>query len=356
MRQIARQRFEQHHAQRVPIRRLADPSLAKELGRHVGRRSGDLRVRVARGRSIELANQSEIQHAGERITTIMPMPEDEASWDRLDVMFATSRGTVRRNKLSDFIQVNRGGKIAMKLDEGEAIVDVEICTERDDVLLTTANGQCIRFAVPEVRASRAAIPWACAASRSAGATPSSRWRFCAMSRRARRNAQADLKMRRAVTGEGAGPDVETVDDDLDDDIVEAETPAPEREADLAIGRYAEMSAGEQFILTISERGFGKRTSSYEYRITGRGGKGITAMAVNNRNGKLVASFPVQDGDQIMLVTNDGQLIRVPVDGIRIVSRGMQGVTVLPTRDGSRVVSVEHIEGEDPEESGEAEAE
>ncbi len=294
--------------------------------------------------------------AGERITTIMPMPEDEASWDRLDVMFATSRGTVRRNKLSDFIQVNRGGKIAMKLDEGEAIVDVQICTERDDVLLTTANGQCIRFAVPEVRVfkgrdsmgvrgialGRGDAIISMAILRHVEASPEERAGY--------------LKMRRAVTGEGAGPDVETVDDDLDDDIVEAETPAPEREADSAIGRYAEMSAGEQFILTISERGFGKRTSSYEYRITGRGGKGITAMAVNNRNGKLVASFPVQDGDQIMLVTNDGQLIRVPVDGIRIVSRGMQGVTVLATRDGSRVVSVEHIEGEDPEESGEAEAE
>ena len=106
-----------------------------------------------------------------------------------------------------------------------------------------------------------------------------------------------------------------------------------------------MSAAEQFVLTLSEKGYGKRTSSYEYRITGRGGKGITAMAVNSRNGELVASFPVENADQIMLVTDGGQLIRVPVDGIRIVGRGSQGVTVFSTREGERVVSVEHIEGE-----------
>ena len=114
-----------------------------------------------------------------------------------------------------------------------------------------------------------------------------------------------------------------------------------------------MGAREQFILTVSEKGYGKRTSSFEYRVTGRGGKGITAMAVNNRNGLLVASFPVEESDQIMLVTNGGQLIRVPVDGIRTVGRTSQGVTVFATRDGERVVSVEHIEGDDVEEGGEA---
>ena len=106
-----------------------------------------------------------------------------------------------------------------------------------------------------------------------------------------------------------------------------------------------MSAAEQFVLTLSEKGYGKRTSSFEYRITGRGGKGITAMIVNSRNGELVASFPAEHADQIMLVTDGGQLIRVPVDGIRIVGRGSQGVTVFSTREGERVVSVEHIEGE-----------
>jgi len=149
-------------------------------------------------------------------------------------------------------------------------------------------------------------------------------------------------MRRAVTGEPTGGEANGTE--AEDETVAAAALSPER--------YTEMSAQEQFILTLSERGFGKRTSSYEYRITGRGGKGITAMAVNTRNGRLVASFPVEESDQIMLVTNGGQLIRVPVDGIRTVGRTSQGVTVFATRDGERVVSVEHIEGEDAEEAGE----
>jgi DNA gyrase subunit A len=153
-----------------------------------------------------------------------------------------------------------------------------------------------------------------------------------------------LKMRRAVTGEQANGA------ENGDAAIEAEDETASAEA-LSMERYTEMSAQEQFILTISEKGFGKRTSSYEYRITGRGGKGITAMAVNARNGALVASFPVENEDQIMLVTDGGQLIRVPVDGIRIVGRGSQGVTVFSTKGKEKVVSVEHIEGEDAEEGG-----
>jgi DNA gyrase subunit A len=151
-----------------------------------------------------------------------------------------------------------------------------------------------------------------------------------------------LKMRRAVTGEQSAPEGNGAE--AEEETANAVALSPER--------YAAMGAQEQFILTVSERGYGKRTSSYEYRITGRGGKGITAMAVNSRNGRLVASFPVENEDQIMLVTNAGQLIRVPVDGIRTVGRASQGVTVFSTRDGERVVSVEHIEGEDVEEGGE----
>jgi DNA gyrase subunit A len=281
---------------------------------------------------------------GERITTIMPLPEDEASWDKLDVMFATSRGTVRRNKLSDFVQVNRGGKIAMKLDEGEHIVDVQICSEHDDVLLTTAKGQCIRFPVTDVRVFKGRDSMgvrginlgegdgiiSMAILRHVEATGDER--------------SAYLKMRRAVMGEQTGPETEAADD-------AEETEASD--ASLSQERYAEMSAQEQCILTLSEKGYGKRTSSYEYRITGRGGKGITAMAVNSRNGQLVASFPVENSDQIMLVTDGGQLIRVPVDGIRIVGRNSQGVTVFSTRGKEKVVSVEHIEGEDDDDIAEA---
>ncbi|MFL5225548.1 MAG: DNA gyrase subunit A [Microvirga sp.] len=281
---------------------------------------------------------------GERITTIMPLPEDEASWDRLDVMFATRSGSVRRNKLSDFVQVNRAGKIAMKLDEGDEIVDVQICSEADDVLLTTAKGQCIRFPVPDVRVFKGRDSTgvrgialgqgdrliSMAILRHVDATPEERMTFL-------RRASA---MRRALGIEPADePSANGVES------TEAEEPVT-REVELG-DKYAHMDEAEQFVLTISEKGYGKRTSSYEYRITGRGGKGIVAMAVNERNGKLVASFPVEHSDEIMLITNEGQTIRVPVDDIRIVGRGTQGVTVFKT-DGARVVSVEHIEGEDGE--------
>jgi DNA gyrase subunit A len=275
----------------------------------------------------------------ERITTIMPLPEDESSWDSLDVMFTTSRGTVRRNKLSDFAQVNRAGKIAMRLDEGDTIVGVQICSEGDDVLLTTAKGQSIRFPVPDVRVFKGRDSMGV---RGIALAEGDSIISMAILRHVEATSEERvgyLKMRRAVMGEHNG------------DASEGEEEVPA--AALSQERYAQMSAEEQFILTLSENGYGKRTSSYEYRITGRGGKGITAMAVNSRNGSLVASFPVEHSDQIMLVTNGGQLIRVPVDGIRIAGRSTQGVIVFGTRDGQRVVSVEHIEGEDEsEEEGE----
>src|SRR4051794_3914681 len=277
---------------------------------------------------------------GERITTIMPLPEDEASWDKLDVMFATSRGTVRRNKLSDFVQVNRAGKIAMKLDAGEHIVDVQICSENDDVLLTTAKGQCIRFAVPEVRVFKGRDSMGVRGINLADGDDIISMAILRHMEATGEERAGYLKMRRAVMGEQTNGETVNGDGDAEEEGISAEA--------LSMERYTEMSAHEQFILTLSEKGFGKRTSSFEYRITGRGGKGITAMAVNSRNGNLVASFPVENGDQIMLVTDAGQLIRVPVDGIRTVGRGSQGVTVFSTRDKERVVSVEHIDGEDAE--------
>jgi DNA gyrase subunit A len=309
----------------------------------------------ARGKA--LVNMLPIE-AGERITTIMPLPEDEASWETLDVMFATASGGVRRNKLSDFVNVNRAGKIAMKLDEGDHIVDVQICTENDDVLLTTANGQCIRFAVPEVRVFKGRDSTgvrginlakddeviSLAILRHLDATPDER---AAYLKRAAAN-------RRALNGEA---------DEATEAVPVAEADAEESASgDIELGqeKYAAMGAAEQFILTISERGYGKRTSSFEYRVTGRGGKGIVAMVVNDRNGKLVASFPAVDSDQLMLVTDGGQLIRVPVDAgpdnrIRIAGRSTQGVTVFNTAKDEKVVSVECInddgESEGDEETG-----
>ena len=267
--------------------------------------------------------------AGERITTIMPLPENEEDWDRLDVMFATANGNVRRNKLSDFTQVNKAGKIAMKLDDGDMIVDVQICTADDDVLLTTAMGQCIRFAVDDVRVFKGRDS---TGVRGINLSKDDRVISMAILRHVDATAEeraAYIKMRRAVSG-----DVGLEETDSEEEAV--------ADAALSQERYAELSAREQVILTISENGYGKRSLAYEYRVTGRGGKGIVAMAVNERNGKLVASFPVDVTDQIMLVTNGGQLIRCPVDGIRVAGRSTQGVTVFNTADEEHVVSVERI--------------
>ena len=296
---------------------------------------------TARGKA--LVNMLPIEQ-GERITTVMPLPEDEATWGELDVMFATTRGTVRRNKLSDFTNVNRAGKIAMKLDEGDAIVDVQICRESDDTLLTTQNGQCIRFSVTDVRVFKGRDSVGVRGiSLGAGDT------VIALSILRHMAADAGerlayLKMRRAVAGETvADAAAEAVADEV---AAEGGEPDDVQPSSLPEDRYIAMQLAEQVILTISANGFGKRTSSYEYRLTNRGGKGIVAMAVNARNGKLVASFPVEDGDGLMLVTNAGQLIRVPVDRIRVVGRGSQGVTVFRTGAGEEVVSVERIPAEE----------
>jgi DNA gyrase subunit A len=272
---------------------------------------------------------------GERITTIMPLPEDESSWGQLDVMFATTGGNVRRNKLSDFVDVRRSGIIAMKLDEGEEIVDVQICTERDDVLLTAAGGQCIRFAVTDVRVFTGRTSMGV---RGIALADSDKVISLAILRHMEVDAEeraAYLRRANAVRRGGAEEESGIDTEDASGAI------------ELGEQRYVEMSAAEQFVLTISENGYGKRSSSYEYRTTGRGGKGIVAMSVNERNGKLVASFPVEDSDQIMLVTDKGQLIRCPVEDIRIAGRSTQGVIVFDTAEDEHVVSVEHI-GEDQE--------
>ena len=276
---------------------------------------------------------------GERITTIMPLPEDESSWSELDVMFATTGGNVRRNKLSDFVDVRRSGIIAMKLDEGEAIVDVQIAKENDDVLLTAAGGQCIRFPVTDVRVFQGRTSMGV---RGINLGVGDKLISLTILRHMDVNAEERAAYLRRANAVRRGGVEDEMDTDNEDAIGAIE---------LGEQRYVEMSANEQFVLTISENGYGKRTSSYEYRTTGRGGKGIVAMSVNGRNGKLVASFPVEDSDQIMLVTDKGQLIRCPVEDIRIAGRSTQGVTVFNTADEERVVSVEHLT-EEGEHSGE----
>ena len=274
----------------------------------------------------------------ERITTIMPLPEDASDAANMHLMFATRSGSVRRNELSDFENINRSGKIAMKLDEGDQIANVEICSKANDVLLTTALGQCIRFCVDDVRVFKGRDS---TGVRGIKLEEGDQVISMAIIRHVDATAEervAFIKMSRAVAGEEAEAE------NSDEEVV--------ADAGLSQERYAAMGAAEQVILTISSNGYGKRTSSFEYRITNRGGKGIVAMAVNDRNGPLVASFPVEHSDQIMLVTDGGQLIRCPVDGIRKAGRSTQGVIVINTADDEHVVSVERL-GEDEGDEGEA---
>jgi DNA gyrase subunit A len=287
----------------------------------------------ARGKA--LINLLPLQQ-NETITTILPLPEDETAWQTLNVMFSTSMGDVRRNDLSDFVEVRQNGKIAMKLDEGVEIVGVEICTEQNDVLMTTAAGQAIRFPVDDVRLFKGRESTGVRGIRLDGddrviSMAILRHVDAAPAERAAYVKQAN-SIRRAATGERAPTD-------------EIEMPAEEGSeapTELSPERYAELGAAEQFVLTLSENGYGKRTSAYEFRVSGRGGKGIMAMVVNSRNGKLIASLPVEYSDQIMLVTDGGQMIRCPVDGISIVGRSTQGVTIFNTAENERVVSVRPI--------------
>jgi len=277
----------------------------------------------------------------ERVTNILPLPEDEDAWEQLQIMFATRSGSVRRNKLSDFRRVNRNGKIAMKLDEGDAIIGVQICREEEDVLLTTATGHCIRFPVDVVRVFAGRTSTGVRGIKLDKGNHVISMAILHHVETSSEDAKAYLKhaaaMRRA-----AGED--NIDEPED-----ADTP------DVAISqeRIAELGAREQFVLAVTANGYGKRTSSYEYRTSGRGGKGIIAIQTTKRNGEVVASFPVEETDQLMLVTDGGQLIRTPVDGIRIAGRNTQGVTIFKTREGEKVVSVGRVEdAEGDDEDGE----
>ncbi|MEZ5922008.1 MAG: DNA gyrase subunit A [Parvularculaceae bacterium] len=286
---------------------------------------------------------------GERVTSILPLPEDEESWSELQILFATRSGNVRRNKLSDFQRVNRNGKIAMKLEDEwrsgqDAIVGVQICRPEQNVLLTTGHGMCIRFRIEDVRVFAGRTSTGVRGIRLAGDDEVISMAILNGIDATTDEARAYLKhaaaMRRAAGEEG--------DDEVEDGEPIATALSPER--------IAELGAAEQFVLTVTENGYGKRSSSFEYRTSGRGGKGIAAIVVNNRNGPVTASFPVEDSDQIMLVTDGGQLIRTPVGGIRIAGRNTQGVTIFRTGADEKVVSVERIEDIGDEEDDEIDGE
>ncbi|MGR0183172.1 DNA gyrase subunit A [Azospirillum aestuarii] len=276
---------------------------------------------------------------GETITTVLPLPEDEAVWADLHVVFATSKGNVRRNRLSDFANIRSNGLIAMKLEEeGERLIAVRTCSEADDVLLATGGGKCIRFEVGDVRVFAGRTSTGVRGIRLADGDEVISMTTLHHVDSSPEERAAFLKMKReeGVEMEGeAAPEADEVP-------TEAVTISPER--------YEELKGLEQYVLTVTERGYGKRTSSYEYRVTGRGGQGIWNMEMGDRNGSIVAAFPVEDSHQVMMVTNGGQVIRMPIHDVRIAGRKTLGVTLFRVGADERVVSVASI-AEDEDTNG-----
>ncbi|MGV8949096.1 MAG: DNA gyrase subunit A [Candidatus Paracaedibacter sp.] len=273
--------------------------------------------------------------SGETISTVMILPEEEHLWDQMFVMFATSKGNVRRNRLSDFLNIKANGKIAMKLDEGENLIAVQTCTENDDVLLSTRKGKCIRFHMNEIRIFVGRDSNGVRGIRLS--TDDRVISMAIMGQMILSTEERDAYLRQAAKARQAleGGADESIDEAGDEegstDILK-----------LSPERIQELASGEQFILTVTENGFGKRSSSYGYRTTGRGGMGVDSIIVNDRNGGVVGSFPVNPTDQIMLVTDGGQLIRCPVHDIRIAGRRTQGVTIFRVGEEEKVVAVSRI--------------
>jgi len=280
--------------------------------------------------------------AGERIATILALPEDESQWEKLNVVFTTKNGNVRRNELSDFVSINKSGKIAMKLEAGDGIIGVAVCTDRDDVLLTTKLGKCIRFPLADVRVFKGRESTGVRGIKLANGDEVVSLTLLHHSDASSAESRSYLKQAGAARRAAGEEDMaEEMPEDAEDGAEEA-TLTPER--------YAELGASEQFVLAVSENGFGKRTSSFEYRVTGRGGSGIVAMGMGRKNSAIIAAFPVEESDDLMLISNTGQTIRVPVGGISVQGRSAQGVVVFRMEGDERVVSVERIISEGTDDS------
>ena len=299
---------------------------------------------ATRGRSF---NQLLPLDGDEQITSIMALPEADEDWEGLDIMFASRSGGVRRNSLADFTRVNRNGKIAMKPDEGDGIVDVRIVSEDDDIMLTTANGKAIRFQVTDVRRFNSRASTGVRGIKLAGDDH-------VISMAVLRHVDITVEERNAYLKRSA-MERRALGDDVDEAADDDESG---EEAVLSDERYGFLSANEQLLLTIADDGLGKRTSSYRYKVQGRGGNGVKAQNLERGKGKpdasLVRSFVVEDGDQIMLVTDGGQLLRTGVDNISIVSRSSKGVWIIRTRNDEHVVSVGRIAEPDEDDEGDGE--
>ena len=298
------------------------------------------------------------------VTTVLPLPQDETLWDSLHLVFATSLGNVRRNRLSDFRNVRSSGLIAMKLDEGDHLIGVATCREGDDVLLATRKGRCIRFQLSDdtVRVFAGRDSSGVRGIRLLG--KDAVISLSVLRHVDARNEEREAYLRianakRRANGNGNGGDEEaaaTLEASVPEDPP-IESPAPEGEgpaADVALTpeRIVELDEAEELLLTVTDMGFGKRSSAYEYRVTGRGGQGIANIALAPRNGTaVVATFPVRTGDDVMLVTDAGRLIRVPADQVRITGRQAMGVTLFRVIAGEHVTSVFPVVESDAEENG-----
>jgi len=278
--------------------------------------------------------------AGETISTVLPLPEDETEWGGLHIMFATAHGTVRRNSMAAFTNIPTAGKIAMRFGMGAAdesdsdsddeqvdltdrLIGVSLLTEEDNVLIATRHGKAIRFKATDVREFQSRTSTGVRGIRLLGDDEVISMSILHRVGTTQEEREAYLRSPRWRDNDGA----------------EGLTP----------DRYAELAEKEQFILTITENGYGKRTSAYEYRRTNRGGQGITNIDTSARNGCVVASFPARQGEQLMLVTDQGKMIRTTVADIRIMSRGTQGVTIFRVAENEHVVSVARIDESEEEE-------
>jgi DNA gyrase subunit A len=282
------------------------------------------------------------------ITTVLPLPQDETLWDSLHLVFATAKGNVRRNRLSDFKNVRAAGLIAMKLDEGDHLIGVATCREGDDVLLATRKGRCIRFQLSDeqvrvfagrdssgvrgIKLLNADEVISLSVLRHVQAEPEERVAYLKLANAKRRN------------GNGNGEVEAEAPAEAEEDIAE--------EVSLSAEQFERMEDTEEMLLTVTDMGFGKRTSAYEYRVTGRGGQGIANITLAPRNGKtVVATFPVRQGDDIMMVTDAGRLIRVPVDQVRTTGRQAMGVTLFRVDKGEHVTSVFTVLEDETDENG-----
>ncbi len=295
-----------------------------------------LPLATAQSRGKALVNLMPLQD-GENVSVYLRVPENEEVWDKLDIMFATSHGSVRRNKLTDFQNIRSNGLIAMKLEEGEKLVSVKICTDQEDILLATARGKAIRFAVDDIRVFSGRTSTGVRGIKIGDGDEVISMSVLKHSDASAEERAAYLKAANKLRG-------------ADEEGMENE----EVSADIALSneRFKELQEREQFVLTATTGGFGKRTSAYEYRLTGRGGQGITNMGLTKKNGgEVIATFPVTDSHQVMLISNMGQMIRMPIGGVRFTGRSAQGVTLFKVGEGEKVVSVAWLIEEESDSDG-----